>query len=891
MPFDLTQSPRAQDMQAQSQGPVPDDEDAIFKDSIGKLAYKTLIKSFPEMASDVVTFKVLDAEARSGRGIGAFVVKQPQGVIYIPAVVSDNAMKPLDMFYCRRHDAFFPLTPDYLRLTTKGALTDIGTPVERPSSLRSNALIMPFVPGLSGMGGLGAGGMGGRFVYAEEEVDASTPFRVVAKNDGHGSYGPKLAEALGRASDGVKLAFARCLNSHPALRSRAVEIYGKAKLAEMVAPRDGKEYKRHIGGGAYHVWSSRAAFDRKEKPRFVKEKAAAFAESPAKKDVFMMTAATPIQEAKKQLDPGETAAAFKSVAYHGYYLKDRRKKTESVFAFAETAQQYETPSEPGIYTVFLRTGPAVALVVPNPVCVGGCHTGLKDSYLSARESLSKAKTANHFLVVFKDGKAVTVDRLVAEARPSQSSTKEIKKFLGDRLTDSPENNSYGCAIAIGSMTVRATEPCSPWTVTSSDGVTTFDACGTTVTVDHNRDDAKVFATSSPSLIRLGGAFKWLRLSRDYDLSSKHFLVSQDEVLRFAEYALAKSGAKPVEVKTAGDGYVVGGRGRAVSRPEALYKVATEYNISIPYADTALKLAEQREAVKLWVKKADGEGQPAPVGPDPSQGQAQPAAPPAAPSPIDLAVAEQMQLLQQQAASIQQQMQSLQTVQARAQQIASGGGAMAAPVGAAAMAAGGQPAPQAAPQPGMDPSQAQGAAPAAPPTQAPVDPSQAQGQAQPGMDPSQAQTAAPPPGMDPSQGAQPGVDPSQAQGQEPPMASMTEEPSPDNIEGQINPQFLESAAQLNDDNVFDAAAVASIAQQKNLGSLTQSYTPSLEKALDNLGRILLLFYVNESELKESMGQDAYNDTEEKLRDTFRGLGDVMLNVNIEPGQIGATPAQN
>lgn len=870
MPFDLTQSPRALDIQAQNQGPAPDDEDAIFKDSIGKLAYKTLIKSFPEMAGDVITFKVLDAEARTGRGIGAFVVRQPQGVIYIPAVVSDNAMKPLDMFYCRHHDAFFPLTPDYLRITTKGTLTDIGTPVDRPSALRSNALIMPFVPGLSGMGGLGMGGMGGRFVYSEEVNDPSTPFRVVAQNDGHGSYGPKLAEALAQSTDSVKLAFSRCLAENPKLRARAVEIYGKTKLAEMLAPKDGKEYRRHIGNGAYHVWSSKAAYDKKEKPRFVKEKQSAFAEYPAKKDVFMMTAATPIQEAKKQLDPGETAAAFKSVAYHGYYMKDRRKKTDSVFAFAETTHQYETPSEPGIYTVFLRTGPDVALVIPNPVSVD--NDKMEPWY--PKSSSAAPKTSNSFLVIFKDGKAVMVNRIVAEARPAQSSTKEIKKFLGDKISDNPENNSYGCAIAIGSMTVRATEPCYAGSVVSSNNVTAFSSCDASVSIDHNRDDAKVFASSNPTTIRLGGAFKWLKLNRDYTITAKHFLTSQEEVMRFAEYALGASGAKRMEVKTAGDGYVVGGKGKAVNRPEALYKIATEYNVSFAYAETALKLAEHYEPVTLWVKKAEGE--------DPNAGApaagAPPAAPPSAPSPIDLAVAEQMQLLQQQAASIQQQMQSLQTVQSRAQQIASGGGTMAAPVGAAAMATAGAPAAQP-----PDPAQSQGQPPQGQPPQGqPMDPAQAQGQAP--MDPAQAQE------QGQGQGQAP-MDAAQAQGQEPPMASMTEEPSPDNIQSQINPQFLDAASQLNDDNVFDAAAVASIAQQKNLGHLTQAYTPSLEKALDNLGRTLLLFYVNEAELKESMGQDAFNDTEEKLRDTFKGLGDVMLNINIDPGQMNPTTAQN
>lgn len=124
-----------------------------------------------------------------------------------------------------------------------------------------------------------------------------------------------------------------------------------------------------------------------------------------------------------------------------------------------------------------------------------------------------------------------------------------------------------------------------------------------------------------------------------------------------------------------------------------------------------------------------------------------------------------------------------------------------------------------------------------------------------------------------------------------MAAMTEEPSPANIEAQINPQFMDSAAALADDGVFDAAAVASLAQQKNLGALTRAYKPSLDKALDNLGRILLLFYIHGSDLKEQMGSDAYSDTEQKLRDTFKGLGDVMLNVDVQPGDIGTTATRN
>jgi hypothetical protein len=131
--------------------------------------------------------------------------------------------------------------------------------------------------------------------------------------------------------------------------------------------------------------------------------------------------------------------------------------------------------------------------------------------------------------------------------------------------------------------------------------------------------------------------------------------------------------------------------------------------------------------------------------------------------------------------------------------------------------------------------------------------------------------------------QAGMDPSQ--GQPPPPPVMTQEPNPDNIAQQINPAFLEQAADLNQSGAFDASAIASLAQQKDLRQLTQSYVPTLERALDNLGRVLLLFGVRENQIKQQLSSDVYNETEDRLRDVFKGLGETLLRITQTSDQLG------
>lgn len=248
--------------------------------------------------------------------------------------------------------------------------------------------------------------------------------------------------------------------------------------------------------------------------------------------------------------------------------------------------------------------------------------------------------------------------------------------------------------------------------------------------------------------------------------------------------------------------------------------------------------------------------------------------PQGPSPVDMAVAEQMQSIQSQMQALTQMQQMVQTIQQRASMIASGGGAGAAPAAAAAAMGGpmdpammGAGAPVQGmggqPQPGQDPN-------------AQPQPGAQPGQPQPGQDPNaQMQQGQPQPG------AQPGQDPNaQAQQQQqPPQAMMAaDDGSVDTMQSQVNPQFIEQAGQLNDAGTFDAAALSSMAQTPSLKEMVAGYLPNLEKSLDNLGRVLLTLWMDEMRIKGDIGDDAFISLEENLRSTFRGMGDLILKIN-------------
>jgi hypothetical protein len=113
---------------------------------------------------------------------------------------------------------------------------------------------------------------------------------------------------------------------------------------------------------------------------------------------------------------------------------------------------------------------------------------------------------------------------------------------------------------------------------------------------------------------------------------------------------------------------------------------------------------------------------------------------------------------------------------------------------------------------------------------------------------------------------------------PPMPMMDREnTSPEMVAEQINPQLAEQASEFNDQGMFDTAAIGMLASAPVLQDIVATYIPNLEKAIDNIGRIILTLWMREDETKEQIGDDTYVSLEDKLRSVFKNLGEVVLSV--------------
>ena len=115
-------------------------------------------------------------------------------------------------------------------------------------------------------------------------------------------------------------------------------------------------------------------------------------------------------------------------------------------------------------------------------------------------------------------------------------------------------------------------------------------------------------------------------------------------------------------------------------------------------------------------------------------------------------------------------------------------------------------------------------------------------------------------------------------------------SPEQVAEQINPMMADQAADFNDAGMFDTAAVGMLASAPVLQDIVSAYIPNLEKAMDNLGRILLTLWMKETETKDAIGEEAFLNLEDKLRTLFKNMGDVILS--LSRNAMNAAPeAQN
>jgi hypothetical protein len=827
-------SPRTQAFSAGA--PSGDEETRLFEQGFSDMAYNVMMSKFPDLVQSVVTFKVLDTDVETGAGIGAFVIQHDTEVIYIPVVMADNQIKPVDLFYHKGLNVFLPLNNEWLDEVSQLSMEEMGETVAPPKSLYRNVdtrRIM--VPPVSG-----------RFAYAAapqqgplSDLDALHQMLRKLEQTKTASDEPEeynLLRFLREAPEQIKEAFHRVLTSRPHLAAQAAKLHGLDELSMALRKTASANC---LTGGALYV----AKYD-------------------TTSDQF------------KEVFGDKAPEAFQGALQKGYAAKDDREGLK-VAVQTQEFKDLEAPTQSGFYKVYTTKGESKdALVIHNPRSIRANYEDKPEGRHGVRhDTLSPGQHSKSFITILNDGTWNEPCKLVGEPINQEScddlaKTKLFKKLMNESGSGKPTSGARGIFVKKLGQTFVGTQPFRVKSITTdSKGVrriTCDDYEGTQLITDPKAAKAGMHQPKGANLMYIPQDATFIKLKGDRWDGPK-FMENPTDVCKWMESNFDAMGAHTTTVKNAAaEQFSVDGE-PPMDKIAAMEHLARKHNI---HFESAEMLVKQAEAIpngratayvvteEMIEKTAQGPmmdptamqgGAPPPPGMEGDPAAMGAAPPPAPPSPLDIAMGEVMTQMQQQSMDLQQQQMALEDkantlamVGQRAQEIAQGG--------------------QAAVQQGAPPMPPMGGAP---------------------QDPAAAQQGAPPPqGAAPAPGGMPAPADQMTggAGMSTGAAMTTETPSAQEIQQQVNPQFLEQAGSLNDTGAFDAATIASMSQSASFRDMVVDYVPTLERALDNLGRIMLSLWLQEGELKEQIGEEEYTDLEDNLRAVFEGLGSLVLQIN-------------
>ena len=653
----------------------------------------------------------------------------------------------------------------------------------------------------------------------------------------YASAGIDLPDFLEEVPNRIKKAFATYLSKNPKSFKAAVKLHGN-RIVESLQPRA--------------------------------EKVAA-----APKPKYFVLDSTDSAERFKLAFGGMGTSAFQYAARHGAVVRDFRKAAElSIPVDAETPTTYHEIAASGIYKIIDSKGQvSVVAVFSDPTDIHKLAKPVHSYQGQASESsyyqAGPVKSPSKFLVVFPNGDYTILDKVIAVHTSDPLPDGVLRRALSGRTKVSLRN---GKQILMSTKdTWRAILPFSADNVASPSPGTMRgdvtdewdkDSSGKSVLAGVIISDrAGVNRPHSPpgsSTVFLPKSFTSIPCG-EY-IRPETIMTDATAVMAMVNSGIAKLSYARVSVKNSGAGdYAVNGES-GFSKKEAVQKLASmgmEAQASLsfvsgvePYRTKRAFVIPSRNLPRLgsiFTKVAETD--------------------PATIAQIAGAMAPAMFMQMQNSMS-------------------------GAPMpGAAPAATAGQAAPPVDPATGMpiDPATGMPIDPATGmPAQAPqgVSAQAPQGSAPP-VDPATGLPIDPATGLpiDPATGLP--IDPATGMPMQPgavpgaPLPGSAPQIDPNTgmpVDQPINPQFLNAAADLQHQGVFDVASVAMLLQSPALTELVASYLPSLQKSLDSLGRIVIAIKVRAPELKQEIGQEAYTALDNKLLLVFRGLGELIIRLN-------------
>ncbi len=91
------------------------------------------------------------------------------------------------------------------------------------------------------------------------------------------------------------------------------------------------------------------------------------------------------------------------------------------------------------------------------------------------------------------------------------------------------------------------------------------------------------------------------------------------------------------------------------------------------------------------------------------------------------------------------------------------------------------------------------------------------------------------------------------------------------------QLAQQAAETGQQQVFDHASIGGLSVLSDISSVIDTAIPDFMKSLDRLGRILFLFYWNNSEFSERYGTQDIAGLEDSLKGVYKNFGNLVLQL--------------
>jgi len=836
-------------MDAGMGGPV--DPELNFEQQFADQAMAVFGSKFPSLMEYLVTFKTISSKLDKGDAVGALILDVGGQQVYVPVIMSEGNMKPIELVYYKDADKFIPLTEDWVAQIQSNAVQKLGEPMQTPRTLVRNIdLRNVMFPPLTG-----------RYSFASYTGAEVT-----------------LPGVLANVPDSIKERFLGMMEKNSAFMERVWDVYPNKDLANALRM----------------------------------SKTANTQNLPKGEDLTILLANDTVQTFKEAFGDG-AGDAYSRAVRDGATVKDLRPKENLNKAVnLDTEQRYASANADGLYRFVLADGTVRnGLVICNPISLSIPNAGripfdksLKSQPRPNQEEGAAEREAGHALeprmtdalIIFENGDYVMKPRgaplasikITPDALAPQSPL--YKAIYDPKRKGAKSASGKGTFIRHSSNHFDVFDPCTVERTTSgSDGtkrfhLDTFMGISTLVLDPRSVIRQPVLPAESDVGV-LPDDFSWISLKEN--IPGSRLIYDARFLCKVMESAFRVQGAKPVHIKAAsehdvtmdGTRYHLKGaldfltddcmlhgddaldliktaREEApftvhIAPPATLVKVAQAMMGPPPMDPAMMDPAMAGGAPPMDPAMAGGDpammgGDPAAMGMPPEEQPSEaemmepelmaPPPPPMGPPPptgVDIAIEEANEQLRNQAAalaqahqSIKTQMETLEAVRGRAQELDMG-------------------------MPPMMPE------PATPIVMPPV-------------------TLGGPP-MAPGTPMEPGsapLPPGIAPGMEPMMA------------GEVTPEALGQVA----DQSFDASILASLAENDTVAEGVASYLPTLEKAVDNAARILLTLQSREGDVKDQVGDDSFAELETKLRTVIKNMGDLVRVLSERATLVGSPDEQ-